>query len=414
MSNSYVGWIPTVLGNLSFKLVGHSGYPFPFFRKIDEKGEGRIEIICLQKRIPFDYQIPTLVPIPDKYYLKLCSYIAHKFVNENIESAYLFFASGKIGETGTVQELEGRIYRIFKKDCSDQKLCFSNLSNAIDNDTIIDVSQNNEISIEEYAKNEAYLYCNFKLDRQGRCTLVDLVSIENCKKFDDDEARKLINQCFYFIKDAYHSHKHHNRSEDTLISAYPEKDHNNVVWSDHILKELYRYLIRQRPTFDKSSMGIFPYIRTFCKIIDPKKDNSEVGEEPNRDTLKGRTVALEELERSISISIEKLEDTLTHRRWFVGVSLAVFQMTFFYLFSSDVASSKDFVSENSTFIMMIAFISLPVLFSITKVINPLTWRSATTATNLLISRYDKPKIILITSFYGVVFILLGVLISLYS
>ena len=382
MTRTSIGWIPTVLGNLSFKSIGHSGYPYPFFVSFTETpDEGKVLLQCLQKRVPSDYQIP-LIPLPDKLYLDLCSFIGRKFFKENIENTFLLLASGIPDQTGTVQELTGKIFKISRIDYSEQKEIYSYLQKVIQKAS----SPTNE-NLHPYLEDNAFFVCDFNLNRQGICRLSSpsiLKDAENCN-LDAVAIHKLTNQCFFFIKDAFHSHKHHDKSEDTLISTYKEKDKHGVHWSEHILKELYRYILKQRPVLSKNSLGIFSYIRTFEKII--SHDNSQNNKEKTT-SLFNRTIALDELEKSISIQIEKKEESISYRRWFVGFFLAVIQITSFYIYSSNKVGYSEVIANNTGFALTIAASILLAVLVLTKNINPRNWKSSTRFFNLIISYFS--------------------------
>jgi hypothetical protein len=175
MTEVYVGWIPTVLGNLSFKSVGLSDYPYPFHIScLENNGTGEILLKCLQKRVPSDYQIP-LIPLPDRAYLDFCSFIGDKIFQENIENAFLLIGEGKLDDTGTVQRINGHVYRFSKTKLLDQRLVYSKLINLVQGKP-----ENTNSNLEDYIKDEAFFSCDFELDRQGICKLrtQDLITSE--------------------------------------------------------------------------------------------------------------------------------------------------------------------------------------------------------------------------------------------
>ena len=292
MSLTYKGWIPNVLGNLSFKLIGHSGHPFPFTSSVKEDKD-KLLLYCIQKRIPNDYQIP--VPVSGKLYLYISSFIARLFRKENIESAYIMLSSGQHDETGTVQTISGTIYHILKKTQSAQKKSFN---------TILSHKKNSDDNkFKELLEQEAFFICDISINRQGICELTARKADESKYSSDPVENKKtikaLIDQSYYFIKDAFHSHKHHNHSEDSLISTHLIDDSADS-WSDKTLKNLYRYILHQRSLLNREILGIFCYIRTFEQII-----NLETKE--TQKNLFDRTISLEQLENSVKTAIEAKE-----------------------------------------------------------------------------------------------------------
>ena len=400
MTEVYVGWIPTVLGNLSFKSVGLSDYPYPFHIScLENDSTGEILLKCLQKRVPPDYQIP-LIPLPDRVYLNFCSFIADKIFQENIENSFLIIGEGKVDDTGTVQHINGHVYRFSKTKLLDQRLVYSKLINLVQGK-----SESTNSNLEEYIKEEAFFSCDFKLDRQGICELSNPSILKDGMNLDIDEKqiRRIVNQCFFFIKDAFHSHKHHDKSEDTLVGIHTKKDEYGNYWSEHILKGLYRYILTQRSVLDKNSLGIFSYIRTFNKIIENSTELKKAS------TLFSRTVALDELEKSITIQIEKKEESILYRRWFAGFFLAVSQMTGFYIFSSNRDKYSGIIENNTDLTLTLALSLLLIVLVYTKNINPLYAKSSTRFFNLIISAFSKKRAFMVLVASGLICIFLGLI-----
>jgi len=392
MSETYTGWVPTVLGNLSFKSIGHSGYPYPFVLSFKEdNNSGSIEILCLQKRIPSDYQIP-LIPLPDTVYLSFCSFIGSKLFKENIESSFVLIATGFPDNTGTVQSLTGKIYKISKKCRLNQKESYLHLESEI---------QEESTKIELYLRENSFFVCDFSLNRQGICSLNNPKVLSdgqgcNLNKF---EIHKQINQCFFFIKDAFHSHKHHDKSEDTLISSHLSIDKNKIEWSEHVLKELYRYILNQRPSLSKNSLGIFSYIRTFNKIIENENENV---------TLFNRIVAIDELEKSISIQVERKGESILYKRWFAGFALAVMQMSGFYIYSSNKDLYNKIIDNNLGLSITLATSLLLIVLVFTQNITPKYSKSSIRFVNLIISYFSsKNKAILFLLLSGILVMSIG-------
>jgi hypothetical protein len=401
MSKTYIGWVSTVLGNLSFKSIGHSGYPYPFILSFKENAEGHIDINCLQKRVPADYQIPFL-PLSDRLYLNFCSYIGSKFFKENIESAFVLVGGGKSDKTKTVQDLKGKIYKISRQKRSDQKESYSELFHLLDKNEQCTIEE----ELERYLKEHSFFVCEFSLNRQGICKISDAKAGKDgigCN-LSEEEIHKQVNQCFFFLKDSFHSHKHHNKSEDTLVSTHLDIDENGVQWSEHVLKKLYRYILNRRPILNNNSLGIFSYLRTFSKII-KNKGKPGVGKSK---TLFDRIIAIDELEKSISIQIQEKEESILYRRWFLGFSLAVAQMFSFYIYSSDKESYNEIIANNTVGLVTLAVSLLLVILVFTKNINPKTSKVSIRFVNLVISFFDsKNRVILFLVSLGVLVMTVG-------
>lgn len=398
MSLTYKGWIPNVLGNLSFKLIGHSGHPFPFISTVDENKD-KLSLCCIQKRIPNDYQIP--LPIAGKLYLYISTLVARFLKKENIESTYVMLSSGQHDKTGTVQTISGTIYHILKKTQSAQKKAF--------NETLSYEDSTNDKAFINFLEEEAFFICDININRQGICELTARKTDESKYSSDPEEnkatIKALIDQSYYFIKDAFHSHKHHNHSEDSLISTHLV-DNSPDSWSDKTLKNLYRYILHQRSLLDRKLLGIFSYIRTFEKIIKLESEQENKAEQKN---LFDRTISLEQLENSVKTAIEAKEKKVEFKRWFIGITFIFSNMIFFYIFASNSSLSdtpiKSFINQHTGFIISISALILSSVVVFTENIKPLNWLISLRLSNLVISLFKSKKTIaLFFASLGAIFI----------
>lgn len=398
MTDKFKGWIPTVLGNLSFSSIGHSGYPFRFHRTFSEN-QGTIKIQCLQKRIPTDYLLP--LPLPENIYLRVSSFFASTLENENIESIYILICEGRNdNDTHTVQQLNGTIYLVLKKNICEQRKILNHL--------IKKLKKNSEID-ESYIDQHALFRCDIRLDRQGVCEFYNLKYLKDAEEIKDinNFSKDLLNQCFFFIKDAFHSHKHHDKTEDTLTNIHEELDSQNVPWYDHVLKEMYRYLLIRRDTLNRSSLGIFSYIRTFKSIISLAKHNI------NNSSLASRTVSLDELEKSIDIQIKQKEENVIFRRWFAGFSLVIMQMLLFYTYSSNKFYFNEIILNYWHASLIFSIFILLITLNYTKNINPLHWRITSRINNILVAGLPNRLVVAVVMLiFGIAFFAFGIFLSL--
>lgn len=422
---AYIGWLPTVLGNLSFSLVGHSGYPFPLDSIFHVKSDGSIHIICLQKRIARDYLF-SLPVFTERFNLKIHAWFAPYEISvfgkhkEYIESCYLLIAEGFVDkECNTVQEIDGKLYRVLLPDFKIQRKFYDELEELIklirndvdfiskgkrteekfglflrlkklfQRDSVSDISQKDETKTDEEKDKEissligrfektikvriekaeelcfskkkdkkakSQVSFEFRLDRQGICQLglPEIYKLSSTNESNKNNSGKkcatktdenLIEQAFFFIKDAFHSHKHHDRAEDTLIKPHlktktlsqTKTDGTNVkvYWFDCIIKHLYYTLIHRRESLPRTALGIFDYIDTFTKIakkwhrrelygdVVSEEDVKKADGRFDRETIIGRTIGLKELKSSMDISLKYKEDKQKYTIWNLGFTLVI-------------------------------------------------------------------------------------------
>lgn len=82
---------------------------------------------------------------------------------------------------------------------------------------------------------------------------------------DVDLSDIIAAQFYYFVRDITHTHQHHHRDTDTIISVH--KSTNDVDWRKNVLFSLYNHIIARKRTTDLAecvdSLGILAYARAF-------------------------------------------------------------------------------------------------------------------------------------------------------
>ena len=339
MVKRYAGWIPTVLGVLSFNLIGREGFPFPFIVKGDGLESGKV-ISVYQRRVPVDLNVYPILSkfIPIKIRLKIDSYISEKLGQPYIENFYTVFG-GRECIKGYPLIIEGFVVK-FKKvknpytaleDLSNIKIDWEKHGVKEIKDILFDTIKRTGVPY------NAFDVTKFKLKRNGiiyfECD--DQATASNCDNF------------YRFIKDIFHTHKHHHYFEDSLIGVVEidprvnfETIENDINWTDSIFRNMLRYVIRGRSYYGYNIIGILEYIKAFRSILEKcnekekgKKTDNETGE---KETKKSKSKEYDTycVASSIGEGVDNLKESIIYqlkcedrknseKRWLLGVTLGI-------------------------------------------------------------------------------------------
>lgn len=112
-----------------------------------------------------------------------------------------------------------------------------------------------------------------------------------------DLDRTLSNQCYYFLKDCYHRHQHHDPSQDALISLVPVEDKNDETWALKVQHRLFRHIIRFKRFGDHRTLfrasGVLAYAKAFYNSF--------------KDYPKMKVFHTDELEQSLTVRREEVQ-----------------------------------------------------------------------------------------------------------
>ena len=126
-----------------------------------------------------------------------------------------------------------------------------------------------------------YFFCDVDIHRSGVCFLSALKKnsflSSNNKVLEMANDERLYQQIFYFVRDCFHSHKHHSDNHDTLSSAYKyEPLHVDIknrefkaAWIKNIIYGFVRHAIMNKNRgnyFD--ALGIMTYVDSFKKVVE--------------------------------------------------------------------------------------------------------------------------------------------------
>lgn len=119
----------------------------------------------------------------------------------------------------------------------------------------------------EHLSDEAVGQATYSLERSGEIT-VD--SKYTCNDSGLRKIDKLISeQVYYFVKDCFHKHQHHEPSHDAILGLFESKNSDPNDWISKVQHSLYRQIIRFKRFRDENTLfrasGVLAYARAFEK-----------------------------------------------------------------------------------------------------------------------------------------------------
>lgn len=250
MTQIYRGWIPTITGRLSFSAIG-SG-------QLDQKQNHVykcIDDVCYTVVV----QMRRTSDAPLKIFDKLYNQTPH-FVFILITESHAPF-----------HECHGSVWVIDIKKYQDMRGYFQKCSQPQSNNSFCDnlseikkkLDQNDEISKSKSA---------VLIRRDGLCE----IKLEETA----DTAEVVANQVYYFLKDAAHTHQHHEDKSETILKSYKYSEKDKIHWKRETIYALYRWVIQQKRNKDVicyyNAMGVISYAESFKELHLSNEDSSEL------------------------------------------------------------------------------------------------------------------------------------------
>jgi hypothetical protein len=281
-NKTYIGWVPTILGRLSWTLIGivsQRGHVSRFPK--DQNGV----FIVHQRR-----------DLGDAYFKRVRSafnwFKSEVFGSLGLETTNTIFnyycVAVKDGEV-----LKGRVLTTTarntvisdwideekkKNPTLDEIQLAQTISDKVKNFVL---AHNENVKNRDYGrfKNRAIHSTEFVLKRNGIAKITVVPAVESPEAdsstdYSDQSVLNLAEQAFYFLRDISHIHQHHSSTSECQINLR-ECDPENS-WAENIHKDLQRAIVHARraksdPTALHNALGITQYIRSFEKISELEK-----------------------------------------------------------------------------------------------------------------------------------------------
>ena len=272
MSNRgiFVSWIPTVSGRLSFSEFGISDHPTDSvtttFHLPDRK-----HFFSYQIRNCSDTTLPFLTQ--------------SDFIKEKIDNCFL----KKSGQIVFVSQLSSQRIATQDRDPNDRlygyvglfttenwKRLIRNRINRLRGEIERELNEGSNFLFAKTdfiktIKENSDIYFNVEINRDGTTKLKNCMDHSHNKIYEIEDDEDLILQVYYYLKDNLHSHKHHSKSTDSIISVYKMESECDENWKIEILYSLYRKIISRRRKGGVEdfidSIGVIAYAESFREIF---------------------------------------------------------------------------------------------------------------------------------------------------
>ena len=322
-SHDYVGWIPNVAGHLSFSHCGVSNTPPAFLTLNEQEGLNRV-VFCAQKRTLYDGLIA--LPYFRFLYKKDPTYI------------YVLIAESEAFGTDKVGQLTGLVYVLSQRQWRTSPLADDIQINEAIEDKVNDLNQANIGKVDitsiragfsemkNWLDTAATYSSKVIIQRSGMTRLSDLKALRQVRLLNsvhriEGEGREdfsqetdssyAYNQVYFFLKDIFHTHKHHDQKADTIIAAH--KDDSSYTWLREAHYRLHKKIVSLRRANNVKSfynaLGLMSYVSSLRSIAKNILGEDE-SEKPEAKNL------LEEIQKYNHKEIEdSIKAIIEYRRW---------------------------------------------------------------------------------------------------
>lgn len=268
--HSYVGWIPTANGRLSFRHIGETRHPTPSKYANVATNTDRI-IVAYQRRNLSDSVFRT---------------ITDRVSSRNGDFWFALSARSTAAPSDIEGNVRGQVH-IYKTKEDWRSGPEKTVRKAIDelNEARLSLAANRNQTLnaafkwaDDALKESSDITLDFEIIRDGelrvsipRFSDQDLAFASRAFAEQDgyDFDKWIADQAYFFIRDIAHQHQHHDEAVDTIL-ILQKKDDDDVAWRRNIIFSLHFYIISARRTRDVRAMmqtvGVFAYCQSFTSI----------------------------------------------------------------------------------------------------------------------------------------------------
>ncbi len=261
--SSYDGWIPNVLGRLSYSIAGQSGSPSRIVFEGDLEDAG-INFICYQKRNLSDTSVPFLSEWPWPRLL-VDRYVYGK-------DGRFYFAC-YLTYDKVADELHGRAYCFVRSEWERPKAALRVAMTTL-HDAHLGTPFDFINSVDARVSHHAHAACSLRIRRNGHITLEMLrTPQDNQLLMFRDAEQAFASQLYFFVRDLLHTHKFHSRTTDRILDVY-----RDAGWQHRVNYALARKSIRLRRNAKAlalhRSLGILSYLKSFRSSVMTESERS--------------------------------------------------------------------------------------------------------------------------------------------
>lgn len=270
----YKGWVPTVNGRLSFKLIGETRYPAePEY--VNSADDSHLYVSALQSRqlsdVLFERVVGPLLGYSGKFEFVLCARSRRSRTSPDsklIGKVFIFHCQ-------TFKETKAR--DIFRSSVKSMR--------ALDPGALNPGLKQQYLALSQTLLSRCDMYMNVVLNRDGVVTLSHLTwgnsrlernTEEHAIEIGFDLEHGIADQTYFFVRDLTHQHQHHGNDADTIITTQRQEKPDDLSWCLEIMYSLYFHIItvkrKGNPTEHVRALGILAYLQSYKNIIKRRKD----------------------------------------------------------------------------------------------------------------------------------------------
>lgn len=327
---TFKGWIPTIVGRLSFRSLIQP--PYPDRTQARNWTTGDQQIIAIEKRrnlsdclLLRDFHLST-----DFWYVFLAQRVEEDQCPARMTGWIFVYAGSQRWANGRYDL--GRLY-----DALDRCREAGRLPDQLDEHTLgirhysdlvmrVHLWQSGLCQIEYHEDDQLY----FK-----RPLLVDDELTDAESKHDTETQKKevhyIASQSFYFMRDITHYHQHHDPRTDTMVTLFWDDDDRWAIKTFDVLFEKVIHFKRDKSVVAiHSSLGVLAYLQSFSRLFSARLLPRQIETLEGCDGLrKSLEAALEEQKLKYSTDRNKA----THQIVMIGLAAFTALITTIFLLS---------------------------------------------------------------------------------
>ncbi|SLN23128.1 hypothetical protein ROJ8625_00920 [Roseivivax jejudonensis] len=279
--HDYLGWVPTVTGNLSFTTIGTGSFP----NRCVRKDIGRT-VFVLQRRDLLDVLVPYSEGTDVAKFFR--EFLANHLIG--ISGNFWFVLELSVSDDG--EESSGTVFVVPQAKNSD---LIQRLKAWFKSD---DDSFNERLKRD--TRESACWAVAVSIERPGKSGVSMLSDVGRVDGFGAHLEYVLANQAFYFLKDICHVHQHHHQTHDAITKLVPTAGYEAGAerWVDETLFSLYRAIIRFKRYKNEKALfraaGILAYAQSFYRAYGERSPSAKM-------------FHVDELEKSLEVSREQIK-----------------------------------------------------------------------------------------------------------
>jgi hypothetical protein len=270
----YKGWVPTVNGRLSFKLIGETRYPTePEY--VNSADESHLYVAALQSR-----QLSDVLFEP----------VAGRLLGYSGHFDFILCARARRAPTSPDSKLIGRIF-LFHRQTFVESNARDIFRASVKSMRALDPGAANlglkqqYLALGQELRGRCDLYMDVVVNRDGITTLsrlrwgnrgLERNTEEHATSIGFDLEHGIADQMYFFVRDLTHQHQHHGNDADTIITTQRQTKSDDMSWCLEIMYSLYFHIItvkrKENPSEHVRALGILAYLQSYKNIIQRRKD----------------------------------------------------------------------------------------------------------------------------------------------